>query len=186
MSMVPGSTPQQKLDASQKLLKDHGADTSKLCILGVRGYYKDSMGEPGQNDLGIYDDAIFIVGPDCYASFNANVDPVRSRKGFGFGENHGMAHLKPGLWLYQLGLHRGSYLALVQAADVTVIRDGNPPYPDTGDFGIHIHKGGYNNVSSIGCQTIYPDQWDSFIALVQSQMKNLGQHKVQYLLVENA
>lgn len=157
-----------------------------LCVVGIRGYYKNSMGVPGKNDRGIYDDAIFVIGPDCFASFNANTDPSSYRKGTGTGAKKGMASLKAGTWnAHMLGKHKGKYMALIQTGgEVTVVRDGNPPYEDTGWFGINIHKGGYNSTSSAGCQTIHPDQWAAFISLVQKEMHEAKLAVMPYVLIE--
>jgi hypothetical protein len=164
-----------------------------LIIVGIRGYYLNTLGVQGQNDRGIYDDALFIDSPNVTASFNANNDPSVIRKGYGTSEGtKGMARLKTGLWkAHRFGYHRGLYLALVQRmGQVTVIRDGNPDYEDTGNFGINIHKGGYNTTSSEGCQTIHPDQWASFINLAKDQAVRFFQDKwdkvvIPYLLLEN-
>ena len=43
-------------------------------ILAIRGYYKN-IGKPAENDLGIYDDAMFLIGPDLFLAVNANTDP---------------------------------------------------------------------------------------------------------------
>ena len=93
---------------------------------------------------------------------------------------------------YRLDLHKGQYLALCQrVAAVTVTRDGEPPYEDTGWFGINIHRGGINTTSSEGCQTIPPSQWEAFIRLVQDEMrriygdKSYKQATIPYLLIEN-
>lgn len=149
----------------------------KLFVVGIRGYYLDTMGKPGANDRAIYDDAIFVVAPGRhFSAWNGNTDPSRHRAGIGTGAAKGMASLKPGLWrAHRFGLHKGQYRALIQiGGPVTVTRDGSPPYDDTGYFGINIHKGGYNTTSSEGCQTIHPDQWASFIATVDAQAKALG------------
>lgn len=154
-----------------------------LTIVGIRGYYKDTMGQPGQNDAGIYDDAIFIVTPFLFASYNANTDPSKRRPGTGFGARKGMARLTPGVWrVYRFAQHDGPstppYDAICQrAGPVTVMRDGNPDYPHEGNFGINIHKGGFNTTSSEGCQTIYPDQWLEFIVSAQGQAQRIfGAH----------
>lgn len=141
-----------------------------LYIVGVRGYYLDSMGARGANDRGIYDDALFVVSKNAYASFNGNTDPSYARKGFGTGANKGMAMLDTGIWYsYCFGYHK-TYEAIVQRmGTVTVTRDGDPPYKDTGYFGINIHKGSYTKTSSEGCQTVHPDQWKSFITLAKSE-----------------
>jgi lysozyme len=146
-------------------------------IVGIRGYYKDTMGAPGANDSGIYDDAIFLVSPYAFASYNANTDPSKRRPGHGFAERtRGMARLKPGVWIaYRFDKHgskNGPYEAVCQrGGDVEVMRDGNPDYPHRGRFGINIHKGGFNTTSSEGCQTIYPPQWAAFIALATDLAK---------------
>lgn len=147
-----------------------------VILLGIRGYYKKTMGNPVKNDRGIYDDAIMIIGPDFYLPFNANTDPSTYKTG--------IANLVPGVWFYKPGKHKinspNGYPALVQAAPVTVLRDNKGE--DTGWFGINIHKGGYNSTSSLGCQTIYPTQWNSFINTVYDQLKRYKQIKIPYVL----
>lgn len=172
---VPASKPhlsQNELDAKVAAL---GLDRAKhpFFVAGIRGYYRNLLGAPGVNDRGIYDDALFLSSPLGFAAYNGNTDPSRVRKGRGTGAGKGMALLKPGLWFaHRFGLHRGQYLALVQTGGlVTVLRDGDPPYPDTGLFGINIHRGGWNTTSSLGCQTIHPAQWPAFIALAQDLAK---------------
>jgi hypothetical protein len=144
-----------------------------IIVVGIRGYYRDTMGAPGVNDRGIYDDAIFIDTPDTFAAFNGNTDPSRVRIGQGTGAERGMAVLNPGIWyVHRFDLHKEEYLALCQrTGQVTVTRDGTPPYADTGMFGINIHRGGYNTTSSLGCQTVHPDQWSSFITLAVDHAK---------------
>jgi hypothetical protein len=184
--IVPASHPQATLEQIKALMDLHEIN-DPCCVVGWRGYYKDSMGHAGVNDVGIYDDALFIVSGSTFAAFNANTDPSRHRAGKGKGAGKGMANLKPGIYrAHQLGLHRGKYMALIQTGGpVTVVRDGNPPYDDRGFFGINIHKGGYNTTSSLGCQTIYPDQWPAFIALAQKVMHENHISKMPYLLVES-
>lgn len=176
--ILPSSRPMQPREKTAAILLDQGVRDA-VAVVGMRGYYLDSMGAKGRNDRGIYDDAIFVATPSAYVAFNANVDPSVVRK-------H-IASLKPGLWRYKVGTHGLSkpkaqqYTALVQAAPVTVARDGEGD--DTGWFGINIHRGGFGTTSSLGCQTIHPDQWPAFIALVQSELKRHAQKTVPYLLV---
>ncbi len=150
-----------------------------VAILAVRGYYRDTMGARGRNDLGIYDDAIFVISPNVFASFNANTDPARGGLNPKVGKPY--AVLKPGVWSYRIGRHKNQYTALVQAAPVTVIRDS---YEETGWFGINIHRGGETRVSSEGCQTIPPRQWAAFIATVQLEMQRAKVSRIPYALVE--
>lgn len=175
--LMPSSKPKRTQAELAAQLSALGIDRTKhpLVIVGIRGYYRDTMGNPGVNDRGIYDDAIFIDSPDAFAAFNGNTDPSSYRPGKGFEPSaRGRATLKPGVWYaYRFADHvskvHGPYPAICQRlGEVTVIRDGNPPYEHTGaDFGINIHKGGYQGTSSEGCQTIHPDQWPGFYALAK-------------------
>jgi hypothetical protein len=163
-----------------------------LIIVGIRGYYKTSMGAPNINDRGIYDDAIFIYTPSVFAAFNANTDPSVYRKKT--TTKKGIASLIPGAWyVHKFDVHRGAhsqYPAICQRlGTVTVLRDGVPPYKDTGNFGINIHRGGNTTTSSEGCQTILPDQWDSFYNLAKDQAKryygdNWNKKVIPYILLE--
>lgn len=149
--------------------------------VGMRGYYKKTMGDPDQNDRAMYDDAIFLVAKDEFVSYNANCDPSR------FVKN--VANLKAGVWsVYRFDKHRGAYIALCQrAGKVTVIRDGVGE--DTGMFGINIHRGGFSNTGSEGCQTIVPAQWDDFITYGMKiarkyDMQNWANKAYTYVLID--
>jgi lysozyme len=176
--VVPSKRPELTCENVIHILRQGNVDVNFPALLGRRGYYRDSMGVPGRNDNGIYDDAIFVYSPGTFKAFNANTDPSRIHKG--------VATLRPGLWLYKVGTHGLSkpkekqYTALVQAKEVWVDRAETPA--DYGFFGINIHKGGYNTTSSEGCQTIYPDQWEEFIGLVQKELKRAGKQVIPYLL----
>jgi hypothetical protein len=89
-----------------------------LIVVGIRGYYRDTMGAAGKNDRGIYDDALFIDSPNVTAAFNGNTDPSVYRPA--------IATLDVGLYFaHRLGMHKGEYRALVQQnGAVSVTRDG--------------------------------------------------------------
>jgi len=178
--MLPLSRPQQAKSKTHALLaKARVAD--EVALVGIRGYYRDTMGKPGENDRGIYDDAIFLVSPNAYATFNANTDPSIKRQG--------IAVLKPGVHRYRKGKHGlskpgGGYPALRPATpgeQLPVTRDSEGSGMGVA---INIHKGGLRTTSSEGCQTIHPTQWSAFVALVYSEMARAGQKTIPYLLVE--
>jgi len=176
---LPPNRPRLTREKAERLLEKSGLKPSEMdpavMLLGVRGYYHDDHGD---NQRGVYDDAIFLLTPTAFVAFNANTDPSAFR--------HGIASLKPGRYLYKLGIHGLSkpkdrqYEALVQAGEVTVCRDGGEV--ETGWFGINIHRGGASGTSSLGCQTIPPAQWESFISMVRAELKRHGQKTIPYIL----
>lgn len=181
-SIVPASRPKLTQMEAEAMLTPFNLSEYPVRLLGIRGYYKRTMGNPVQNDRGIYDDAIFIITPELFGAFNANTDPSVTRTG--------VAVLKTGnVYLYRIGLHgisgKNPYKALRQYGNVTVIRDNRGEFTDRPNnrFWINIHRGGWNTTSSLGCQTIYPSQWNSFIATVEDQLKRFGQKTVPYALL---
>ena len=174
MAIIPNSRPQRSLDEIKKILTDSGV-TEQVALVGVRGYYRDSMGKVGVNDRGIYDDAMFVVSPEAFVSFNANCDPSIYKSG--------IASLKANVYQCVKWRHKGKYAALQIVRDV-VVRDGKSD-EEVGRHGLNLHKGGFHNTYSEGCQTIYPSQYDEFIKLVYSEMNRHKQSTISYVLVEN-
>ena len=174
MAIIPNSRPRRSLADTQKIIADSGV-TADVVLVGVRGYYLDSMGKVGVNDRGIYDDAIFVVSPEAFVSFNANCDPSLYKMG--------MAMLKKGVYQCVKWRHKGKYAALQIVRDV-LTRDGKSG-ETSGRRGINVHRGGNTDTFSEGCQTIPPSQYDAFIKLVYSEMDRHRQPNIPYILTEN-
>lgn len=188
MSKIPKAKPQLSVDAVDKIIAFKKIDRKKypVVIVGVRGYFMNSMGKVGVNDRGLFDDSGFVRSPSNFTAVNFNTDPSGYRKGKGFGAGKGMACLKEGTWLYKIGPHKGRSPALRQAAPVTVIRDGSPPYEHTGDHAINHHWGSSVGTSSAGCQTVPPAQWPSYIGAIVTETKRYGQKVIPYILISEA
>jgi lysozyme len=177
--MVPNSRPQQAKEKTLSMVIKSGI-VDRVALVGIRGYYSETF-QPSGNQRGIYDDAIILLSPSVHATFNANTDPSIFKKG--------IAVLKTGIHRYRKGNHGiskpgGGYPALRPSnpkEEVPVTRDGEG---DSMGVAINIHKGSRNSTSSLGCQTIYPPQWDGFINLVYSEMSRYNQKTIPYLLVE--
>jgi lysozyme len=179
--MLPSSRPQQAKEKTLAMVIKARIE-DRVALVGIRGYYSETF-KPSGNQRNIYDDAIILLSPSCHATFNANTDPSLFKKG--------VASLIPGVHRYKKGNHgiskpSGGYPALRPATPneaLPVIRDSEG---ESLGIAINIHKGGYNTTSSLGCQTIYPTQWDGFINLVYSEMSRYNQKTIPYLLVEQA
>lgn len=178
--MLPPSTPKASLDRIAKAIQSAKL-SDPVVLVGVRGYYRDTMGQPGCNDRGIYDDALFIVSPTHFSAWNANTDPSAHRPG--------IATLVPGVHRYRKGNHGisrpgGGYPAFRPATpgeQLPVTRDG-VVNPKPG-IAINIHRGGRTTTSSEGCQTLPPAQWDAFYAALAGEMKRHKATSFPYLLI---
>lgn len=199
MSVIPPAKPQEKRRDTIARIPLDILQKYHVILIGVRGYYRDTMGDVGKNDRGIYDDAIFvIVNPVLpvgavgaagdtsdqgeFLSFNANTDPSASDKA-----KPDVAVLCPGVHFYKQGRHRitrpPSYPAFRPATkdeELRVTRNGQPSIA----FAINIHKGSNTGTSSMGCQTIPPSQWDSFQTTVYMLMDRYAQKVIPYVLCQ--
>lgn len=143
----------------------------EMFLLFVRGYRMNSMGVVGKNDRGIYDDAVFIVGPNTFKGFNANTDPSKFKSG--------VATVLPGWYKYKKGNHGiskpgGGYPAFRPATkneELPVKRDGESNVPSKiNGVATNIHRGGLFGTSSLGCLTIHPSDWNNFYKSVSDLM----------------
>lgn len=193
----------ERLEARRQLFVPFGGfDACPIKLLGVRGYFLDSLGEPGQNDRGIYDDAIIICSPTAYATFLANVDPSVTRDKVAVLEPEQVVQYRP-------GMHRpnsaSGHMAWRQDSPVIVRRDnyirpigfksdewgislGNGLWTDRGfsdRFWINLHRGGRNTTSSLGCQTIQLSDWTSFYLLLKREQQVHNVPVVHYCLTQD-
>lgn len=176
MNIVPGSRPKQSREQTLSLLQKHLMTPDNAVLVGVRGYYLDSMGKVGRNDQAMYDDAIILISPTIHVTFNANTDPQKA------GQRKAM--LAPGKYEFYRGKHKGRYDALRPYPEGVVLpctRDGIKSLCSH----TNIHKGGYRDTFSEGCQTIWPGQYAEFIKSVYSEMTKHGQKTIRYLLIDN-
>ena len=153
---------------------------------------------------GAFDDTIIVFYNDAHDAeqelhFAATTDPG------GYWLQHpmrtsGAAILKSGQYVnaYQIGMHRGKYLALVQRGPVTVYRDNNHDLltdlderqTETGYFGINIHRALPQGMTqtvgrhSAGCQVFESaDNFSLFMGLCERHRRLYG-NSFTYTLVE--
>ena len=142
-----------------------------------------------------FDDTFCVFNNDVFHLFDCTTDPGMYWTQE-FMNPDGTAVLKPGQYIdsHQIGLHQGSYKALVQAIPITVYRDNNKDNiidyinPQTGVFGINIHRANpqWKSVQvdkwSAGCTVIAdPKEFDILMNLAEKSK----QKRFTYTLIEH-
>lgn len=215
--LIPGNLPQAdaahiRLARERALAEDRGImdlpalrSMCPVMVVAVRGYFRDTLGAVGMNDVGVFDDAAFLVAGDKVHRFNWNTDPSKTGWNTALGKPYAM--LCPGIWPFLPGPHKGKGPAWRQpeeerakaaglgrffsdgraAGEFAVYRDRRGmPHEDSpvekGYFAINIHWGGETGTSSWGCQTAPPVQWKEFLRLSYALAK--GQPFLPYLLMD--
>lgn len=182
MSILPPSRPKIKEADLYKLINFNFHE--KVFLVGIRGYYEKTMGDPTKNDRGIYDDAMIIAAPNYYRTFNGNTDPSKHQ--------HGIGCIIPGTYYYKKGKHGISRPAPYVPYDAfrPATPDESLPGKRDGSDAIvkiiapNIHRGGVNTTSSHACQTIPPSQWDEFQKKAYELMDEYDQKLIPYVLIE--
>jgi lysozyme len=193
--ILPNGRPKLTKEQAIGYLSAFNLTEYPVKLLGIRGYYKDTMGKPDTNEVGIYDDAQFIMSGAIFMPFNGNVDPSKNGDKIATLKAHGRINpdgsitvANPEPYLYKIGMHnmKAPYEALRQFGRITVIRGGKEE-TDTAaaPYYIDIHKGGFGTTSSLGCQTIPPAQWPEYLTNVKQQLKKFNQVIIPYILLES-
>lgn len=203
---VPTSKPQASLDtvrfvALSRWRKDgHQEPLPQVYVLAVRGYWKSSMGDPGRNDVGVWDDAFFLVTPNTMLAERANTDPSRVGWNAGVGKPYFM--LDPGIWYFYPGAHKGVRPAFRQADDADVAKRLGIPhegkftgtrmwgfgdkrnYKETGHQQVDIHPGGIENTSSWACLTLPKARAKVWLQTATAELKAYSQKLLPVILIE--
>jgi len=180
-----------------------GGNTAPLpavCVLAVRGYWEKSMGNPSRNDVGIFDDAFFLITPDGFYPERANTDP--SKVGWNPGVGKPFFMLDPGVWYFYPGPHKGVTPAFRQADDAAVAKrlgignegkftgvrmwgwEDSRNYKETGHQQVNIHPGGQENTSSWACQTLPAGRAKAWLQRGWDELKKHKMKTLPYILVK--
>lgn len=170
-----------------------------LNIVGIRNNKPSSPVE--------FDDFIAIFYYDKDGNIKGKVSPATTDPSVNYLQNPlkgneqiGTAILKSGQYKdsYEIGLHKGKYLALRQAKPVTVIRDNDRDAvinffaeTTTGMYYINIHRAsrGKNNeavigLDSAGCQVFKNEKDFDEMMVLASRHRSLYGNKFTYTLID--
>lgn len=140
----------------------------------------------------VFDDTVEVFLNGAHkGTFKCNTQPAGPNP---LPENRGT--VCEGTWLYKPGIHGLSkppsrrYKAFVQARPIYVTRaDGKGGYhaKEIAEYSFNIHKGGRNSegtyiVSSLGCLTIYPPQWNEFYNLVTECLHEADEPRIDVIV----
>ena len=151
-----------------------------------------------------FDDEIHVFFKNNISKWIHYIFPATTDPGTYWLKNpmspQGTAILRQGQYkgAYQVGLHRGKYYALVQSKPVTVLRDYDRNAildflngkPETGMFGINIHRASVNGTTksvdsySAGCQVFANiNDFNLFMQLCEKH-KQLYGNSFTYTLID--
>jgi hypothetical protein len=179
-----GKTDEQSFDHFMNLAKQKGAKLDltpggQKNIITLR-----NPTNPNANDgKGIYDDktVVFWVDKDGnkkVQEFQSNADPSAQYAGKnGFNKNPG--RIQEGSYMYQP--HTEGRLAPVEPVKVERFIDGKFVKTDQEQSDFLIHSGASeNNTGSAGCQTMEPEEFNKFMALLAD---GTGIKQVSYTII---
>lgn len=167
----------------------------------MRRNNRPRLGRRKGNDVAINDDLGILTSPTVFDGRDMNADPSK----LGYNENVGKPYgmLKPGVWWFYPGPHKGHNPSFRQADDADVARKLGIPhegkfhvtrmwgwddprnYSEWGHQQVNIHwQRSVVGTSSWLCLTVplaYSDEW---LGLAQSEMRKYKQKIIPVILVE--
>lgn len=172
-------------------------------VIYTKPYQLNIVGRRSKNNqAGKFDDRLYVFWKNDDNKWEGKKYEITTDPATYFLNNPinklGAAILKEGQYVdaYGLGLHKNSYEAVVQKKDVVVYRDynrnsildWNNGKEQKGQFGINIHKAGYNTEDtgkySAGCQVFKNvDDFEEFMDLARKH-KQLYGNKMTYTLID--
>lgn len=182
--ILPKTRPKRDAIQLDRIAERYNLDGSKPAFVFVRGWYLDTVGQPGVNDYNLWDDAAFLLLPDGTAeSFNANTDPSVAQRG-----KRKLAKLNLGRYQFYKGRHKNRYAAFRSYPEGVILNVTRNGQPSTAQF-INIHKGAAGDATdrtwSEGCLTIHGLQWNEFQTRSYAAMDKYNQTIIDCVLVEN-
>lgn len=181
-------------------VENPGQPLPQVYQIWVRGYRFKTMGNPERNDTGIFDDAAFLCTPTLFMAENSNTDPSRLGWNSSVGKPYGM--LKPGVWWFYPGAHKGRRPAFRQADDVAVASIFGIPhagkfhvtrmwgwndsrnYDEWGHQQVDIHPASLSSTSSWLCLTLPVDRSDAFLQTSTDELKRYKQKIIPVILLD--
>lgn len=167
----------------------------------VRGYRFKTMGNPERNDVGVNDDAGFLLTPTLFMAENMNTDPSRLGWNQGVGKPYGMLKSNRVWWFYP-GAHKGRTPAFRQADDASVARmfdiphdgkflvtrmwgyDDKRNYEEWGHQQVNIHQQSVSSTSSWLCLTVPIDRYEAFLGTAVNELRRYALKKIPVILIE--
>lgn len=158
-----------------------------VLLIGVRGYFLNTVGAAFANDFNAWDDAMLVYeNGTLLKTFNANTDPSKLKQE--------IAMLDTGVYQFAKGTHKNRILAFRAYPEGVKLpckrQDFSGNWHKSLCSYINIHDGGLENTWSEGCQTIINQgnqkQFNEFRDLVYTLMARHDLRTVTYLLIEES
>lgn len=155
----------------------------ELLVIGIRGYFLNSVGKKGENDF-LWDDAVIVYeNGNLIKTFNGNTDPSKAKSD--------LAMLDTGVYQFAKGTHKNrikAFRAYPEGVRLKCKRQNSKgEWKESLCSAINFHDGGLNDTWSAGCQTIINQgrqkQFDEFRDLVYKLMTKHKLKTFTYLLI---
>lgn len=167
----PRALPRLSRPALMQALSRNGVNAEQrerggVMLVGVRGFHAPMLRREGA-DRWLYEDALFVISPEAFMSWHANLDPAGWRRDMGLPTPENAPTLKAGLYAaHRYGKLGGRDPALIQTAGPVDVTWPDLPHGQPVERTMPIRRGTVAAPAAAAGVPVAPRQWDSFIATV--------------------